>query len=108
MICPPDMSLTKNISLSLEGLLTIAEPQALGSEFVQYRRLDLPAETSKVGETQVIGDYDEEVGSFLRGHPVWTMRKRDAVGLMSDIPSFLGRRLNRWTVSGREGGARFA
>lgn len=54
---------------------------AIERELVDVRGADLAAETTNIGESEVIGDDDEEIGAF-RGHDgeggkEWTWRRGD-------------------------------
>lgn len=46
--------------------MEIGKSESLFGDLVDVGRADLSAEAAYIGETEVIGDYDEEVGAFSR------------------------------------------
>lgn len=76
--------------------MEIRKPQTLLGDLVDVRRTDLAAKAAHIGETQVIGDDDEEVGAFTHGQStnaarIKTLEVRD--GWVEKQPKYHGERM---------------
>jgi len=46
------------------GVIELGKAQAVLGQFVQVGRVDFPAEASEVGKAHVVGENDDDVGTF--------------------------------------------